>query len=156
MRQGLGGRIVRGALFARLKDRAVEYLRDPDKLRDLVQRGSLKASEAGRSGALGAFWDSLLRLFRLLRAYMKREYTTVPLQSLILIVAAVLYFVLPIDVIPDFLLGVGYLDDAAVIAWVVATLKKVLDDFARWEAARGEGAVRDALALPLPDPADRR
>lgn len=141
MRQGLGGRIVRGALFTRLKDRAVEYLRDPDKLRDLVQQGSLKANQAGRSGALGAFWDSLLRLFRLLRAYMKREYTNVPLQSLILIVAAVLYFVLPIDVIPDFLVGFGYLDDAAVIAWVVATVKNVLDDFARWETARGESVV---------------
>jgi hypothetical protein len=51
MRQSLGGRIVRGALFARLKDRAVEYLRDPDRLRDLVQQGSRKASAAGRAGA---------------------------------------------------------------------------------------------------------
>ena len=145
MHQGLGGRIVRGALFARLKDRAVEYLRDPDKLRDLVHRGSLKASEAGRAGAVGAFWDSLLRLFRLLRAYMKREYTNIPLHSLILIVAAVLYFVMPIDVIPDFLLGVGFLDDAAVVAWVVATVKKVLDDFARWESGREPGVVGDAV-----------
>jgi uncharacterized membrane protein YkvA (DUF1232 family) len=151
MRQGLGGRIVRGALFTRLKDRAVEYLRDPDKLRDLVQQGSLKANQAGRSGALGAFWDSLLRLFRLLRAYVKREYTNVPLQSLILIVAAVLYFVLPIDVIPDFLVGFGYLDDAAVIAWVVATVKKVLDDFAVWEAAQATQLSTSAL-----DPPSRR
>lgn len=139
MRVELGKRIVRGALFARLKARATEYLKDPDKLRDLVQKGSLKATETGRRGPLGAVWGALLRLFRLLRAYVKREYTNVPLQSLILIVAAALYFVLPIDVIPDFLVGVGFLDDAAVVAWVVGAVKKVLDDFEQWELERGRG-----------------
>lgn len=141
MRDGLGGRIVRGALFARLKNRALEYLRDPDKLRDLVQQGSRKANDAGREGPLRAVWDALLRLFRLLRAYVRREYTNVPLQSLILIIAGVLYFVLPIDVIPDFIVGLGFVDDAAVLAWVVSMVKTVLDDFARWEAARAEGVA---------------
>ena len=136
MRQELGKRIVRGTLFARLKNKALVYLRDPDKLRDLVQKGSSKASAAGRGGPLRGVWDGLLRLIRLLRAYARRQYTNVPLQSLILIVAGVLYFVLPIDVIPDIFVGIGFIDDAAVIAWVVSTVKAVLDDFARWEAAR--------------------
>ena len=136
MREGWGSRIARGALFTELKSKAFEYLKDPDKLRDLISNGARKADAAAGKGRLGNAWQSLLTLIRLLRAYAKGEYRNVPSQSLILIVAGVLYFVMPIDVIPDFIVGLGYLDDAAVLAWVVKSVGTVLEDFARWEAAR--------------------
>jgi hypothetical protein len=50
-----------------------------------------------------------------------------------------LYFLTPIDVIPDFIVGMGYLDDAAVIAWVMNTVKSVLNEFLKWEASRHTG-----------------
>jgi len=130
----LGSRIVRGALFAQLKDKAIGYLKDPDKLRDLTRKAGSKADASARSGALSGVLQSLLALLRLLRAYVKGEYRNVPPKSLILIVAGVLYFLLPIDVIPDFIVGLGFIDDAAVLAWVVSTVKTVLDDFATWES----------------------
>ena len=43
---------------------------------------------------------------------------------------------MPIDVIPDFAIGIGYLDDVAVLGWVVSSVRIVLNDFGRWEAAR--------------------
>jgi uncharacterized membrane protein YkvA (DUF1232 family) len=137
----LGGRIVRGALFAKLKDRAVEYLKDPDKLRDLTRQAGAKASQSGRTGALGSVFESLGTLLRLLRAYVRGEYRNVPPKSLILIIAGVLYFLMPIDVIPDFIIGLGFIDDAAVLAWVITTVKGVLDDYARWESARDSGSL---------------
>jgi uncharacterized membrane protein YkvA (DUF1232 family) len=132
----LGSRIVRGALFAPLKDKAIGYLKDPDKLRDLTREASSKADASARTGALSAVFQSLRALLRLLRAYVKGEYRNVPPKSLILIVAGVLYFLMPIDVIPDFIVGIGFIDDAAVLAWVVSTVKTVLDDFVVWEASR--------------------
>ena len=136
MRTGLGGRIVRGALFARLSTKAIAYLKDPDKLRDLVQKTKAKADGAAGSAALQEMWQSLLAMLRLLRAYANGQYRNVPAKSLVLIVAGILYFALPIDVIPDFLIGVGFIDDAAVLAWVFNTVRTVLDDFARWEVSR--------------------
>jgi uncharacterized membrane protein YkvA (DUF1232 family) len=132
----LGSRIVRGALFAQLKDKAIGYLKDPDKLRDLTREASSKADASARTGALSAVFQSLRALLRLLRAYVKGEYRNVPPKSLILIVAGILYFLMPIDVIPDFIVGIGFIDDAAVLAWVVSTVKTVLDDFVVWEASR--------------------
>lgn len=141
MDTGWGGRIVHGALFTRLKDNAFAYLKDPDKLRDLVQTAKGKVDTAGGSAALKDMWQALLALLRLLRAYASGEYRDVPAKSLILIVAGVLYFVMPIDVIPDFVIGLGFLDDAAVLAWVVSTVRTVLEDFGRWESSRpGPGA----------------
>jgi uncharacterized membrane protein YkvA (DUF1232 family) len=136
MGTGLGGRIVRGALFARLTTRAIAYLKDPDKLHDLVQRTKTKADGAAGTAALKEMWQTLLAMLRLLRAYANGQYRNVPAKSLILIVAAILYFLMPIDVIPDFVVGVGFLDDAAVLAWVFNSVKTVLADFVRWEASR--------------------
>ncbi len=136
MDKGFGGRIARGVLFARLKEKATAYLRDPDKLRDLVQKAKGKAEAAGASGPLKDMWQSLLSLLRLLRAYASGQYRNVPAKSLVLIVAGILYFVMPIDVIPDFVVGLGFLDDAAVLAWVVSSVRTVVTDFEKWEASR--------------------
>ncbi|MDQ3486416.1 MAG: DUF1232 domain-containing protein [Acidobacteriota bacterium] len=136
MDKGFGGRIARGVLFARLKENASAYLRDPDKLRDLVQKAKGKAEAAGASGPLKDMWQSLLSLLRLLRAYASGQYRNVPAKSLVLIVAGILYFVMPIDLIPDFVVGIGFLDDAAVLAWVMSSVRTVVTDFEKWEASR--------------------
>ena len=136
MDKGFGRRIAQGAIFARLKESASAYLRDPEKLRDLVQKAKRKADAAGASGPLKDMWQSLLSLIRLLRAYAGGQYRNVPAKSLVLIVAGILYFVMPIDVIPDFVIGLGFLDDAAVLAWVVSSVRTVVSDFEKWESSR--------------------
>lgn len=141
MGQGLGGRIVRGALFEQLRTKAIAYLKTPDKLRDLIETAKRKAEAAGRSGALKEVLQTLVAFLRLLWAYASGEYRNVPAKSLILIVAGVLYFVMPFDVIPDFVIGLGFMDDAAVLAWVAGTVKTVVDDFNRWEASRRSSAT---------------
>jgi uncharacterized membrane protein YkvA (DUF1232 family) len=137
-RRRLGQRIVGGSFFAGLWSRAAQYAKDPDTLTDLAKKAIKKAESTGRGGPLMDLWASLQTLLRLIRAYAKGEYRAVPSQKLVLIVAAILYFLTPIDVIPDFVIGLGYLDDAAVIAWVVNTVRSVLDDFLKWETSRSQ------------------
>jgi uncharacterized membrane protein YkvA (DUF1232 family) len=79
-----------------------------------------------------------MAFLRLLRAYVRGDYRNVPFKSLVLIIAAVLYFVMPIDVIPDFIFGLGFMDDAAVLAWVFSVVQKVVDDFTAWEGSRAD------------------
>ena len=45
-----------------------------------------------------------------------------PLAAKGLILGALAYFVIPVDAIPDIFAGIGFTDDAAVIAALVATL----------------------------------
>ena len=49
--------------------------------------------------------------------------------------AALLYFVAPLDFIPDFLV-IGLVDDVALILWLVKNYKKELEDFQSWEDAQ--------------------
>lgn len=131
-----GRRIVESPIFARLKQRAATYVNNPQQLQDLLGRARAKADAAGGAGALRELWDSLLVLVRFVRAYASGDYRQVPTQTVLLLVAAVLYFVMPFDVIPDFVVGLGFVDDAAVIAWVVKTVSGELEAFRRWDASR--------------------
>lgn len=47
--------------------------------------------------------------------------------------AALLYFVNPFDVIPDFIIGIGYLDDVTIISFVFNSLRKDVQHFAEWD-----------------------
>jgi uncharacterized membrane protein YkvA (DUF1232 family) len=55
---------------------------------------------------------------------------------LLLILVAVIYFVSPIDFIPDAIPGVGLIDDALVVTLTVKQVKADLDDFMAWEVAQ--------------------
>ncbi len=46
-----------------------------------------------------------------------------------MIIFALAYFISPIDAVPDFIPVAGYLDDAAVVAGVVASIGSALDRF---------------------------
>jgi uncharacterized membrane protein YkvA (DUF1232 family) len=56
----------------------------------------------------------------------------------------------PTDLVPDVLLAVGYLDDAAVIGWAMAAVAGEIEAFRRWSALQ-EGALGDC-----PDSGARR
>lgn len=65
----------------------------------------------------------------LIKAYVQGNYTKLPLITLIKITAALLYFVMPFDFIPDFLPFVGFADDLAIVVWVGKAIKEELDEF---------------------------
>ena len=69
-------------------------------------------------------------------AWTRRSYRKVSAASLVLLVAALLYFVTPVDVIPDALGVLGFVDDLAVIQTAVETVREELEQFREWEKKR--------------------
>ena len=68
-----------------------------------------------------------------IKSYVNKEYREVPIGTMIAVVAALIYFFSPIDIFPDFVPGVGYVDDAAIIALCAMMLKTDLDEYKRWK-----------------------
>lgn len=125
-------RSLRTAWYARSQRKAAEYIQSKEKLTGLIDRASLKAT--GKSGRLKDVWASLLAFFRLVRAYANGSYRQISTKALLMIVAAVVYFVSPIDLIPDFILGFGFIDDATVLAWTIRACAADLAAFLAWES----------------------
>ena len=66
-----------------------------------------------------------------------------PLAAKGLILGALAYFVMPVDAIPDIFAGIGFTDDAAVIAAVLATLGAHLKPRHHAQAAQALKRLRE-------------
>jgi uncharacterized membrane protein YkvA (DUF1232 family) len=58
-----------------------------------------------------------------------------PARPRLILIAALAYFVSPFDLVPDIILGLGFLDDASVLAAAFAAVRGAIKDEHR-EAAR--------------------
>jgi uncharacterized membrane protein YkvA (DUF1232 family) len=117
--------------FKRAVDRARRISNDPDKLREIADKAN--RSTALRSGPFAAVLEDFRALIRLVVAYARGVYRQIPLDKLAVVVGGLIYVVSPVDVIPDVIPVAGFLDDATVIAWVIKTIRDVLDAFREWE-----------------------
>jgi len=80
--------------------------------------------------------EKFFTLGRLLRAYAQGDYREIPWKSLLMIVAAILYFINPIDIIPDLMPLVGLTDDFAVLFMVYRSVGADIDKFLSWEKSK--------------------
>lgn len=129
-------------LLARYRRRAEQEAEEPGRVRAIARRAGDKLRE--HRGQLGALRYDLPVLLRLARAWARGDYRRIPWKSLVVLVAGLLYFLSPVDAIPDFIPVLGFLDDAAVIAYVLRSIQKDVRAFEEWEEA-GAPATPDAL-----------
>ena len=69
----------------------------------------------------------------ILRDYWQGNYRKVPWKAVAAILAAVAYVMSPIDLIPDFLVPVGWTDDMLAIAVTWGLVKRELRDYGSWK-----------------------
>lgn len=121
----------------------------------LIRRGRVPAlllavarKSSSRRGLLKGLREDLQLLQMLCVAWWRGEYRAVNPQALIAVVAGLLYFLSPLDAIPDWLPGLGFVDDLAVLGWVMRKWSGELDAFRRWKQAQSADRQADLLRLP--------
>lgn len=117
----------------------------------LLSRGRLPAllfAVARKGPRLGQLREDVKLLQSLCLAWWRGEYRAISPKALVTIVAGLLYFVSPIDAIPDWLLGVGFLDDIAVLGWVLKTVADELARFRAWRDSQAPERLRVVERLP--------
>jgi uncharacterized membrane protein YkvA (DUF1232 family) len=70
--------------------------------------------------------------------YIKDKEVSMVKKGLILV--SLLYFILPTDIVPDFIIGLGWLDDAAVAAFIWNALRSEVSDYIK-NRKKAEGKV---------------
>ena len=130
-----GNEITESFAFRRATVDAEAYVSDPARLRKLVQDAVGKINVIPR-GPFGETWPYLLAMVRVIRDYQRAEYRDMAAPKLLIIIAAIIYFVSPFDVIPDWIPVLGHIDDAFVISLALKSVRSDLDTFMAWETAR--------------------
>jgi uncharacterized membrane protein YkvA (DUF1232 family) len=85
---------------------------------------------------IGRLWADLPLLVRLLRAWMNGSYRGLSLRTLASTAVALLYVLSPVDLVPDFIPGIGMIDDVVVLALLLQSLARDLEAFRAWEQTR--------------------
>lgn len=89
-------------------------------------RGKAKTVLLRHGARLGR---QVLLLYDLLRDWRKGR-VKVPWKTISAVTAALVYFLNPLDIVPDFMPAVGYLDDATVVTACIRLVQSELKDYA--------------------------
>jgi len=106
---------------------------DETKARETASSAEQWLGQAGQSAPTKLF-NTVKLLVSLVQEYVRGTYREIPWPTIVAITAALIYVVSPIDLVPDFIPVIGWVDDAAVVALVV---KAIAYDLRLYCQARG-------------------
>ncbi len=118
--------------FEQSKKKAEKLLKDKDKMDRFLERLEKKFALIPVAGPI---LSDIPTLISLVKSFIEKKYTNIPLGSIIAIVGGLLYFLSPIDLIPDLLPAIGLVDDAAVIALALKLVHDDVAEFKQWRDA---------------------
>lgn len=114
---------------------ASSVLQDHHRLRNVLGKVYQKMLRSGKESKL---LSRLQVIFRMVKAYANGKYREVPWKSILLLTGGLVYFLMPIDLVPDFIPVTGYLDDLTIILWIYNALEKDIQAFMEWEDMAGK------------------
>lgn len=128
-----------GKFFQNAMERARQVAKDPQKLQDLMTTAKDKILKLrSENKEFDQFMLKIGTALRMLKAYKNKEYSQLPWKSILMLTAGLIYFVMPLDLVPDFIPVLGLLDDASIMVWIFSSLRKDIEAFELWEQNIGQ------------------
>ena len=115
---------------------AKRLIKHPAQLREVIEDALIKMKK--HSAAIREIAAEFQIILRLVKSWLSGDYKDISIKAIGILIAAILYFLNPFDAVPDAIPGVGYIDDVAVVAWVLKTLKDEIEKFRVWESGRAQ------------------
>ena len=149
-----GLKLSKNALFSVFIGRATKLLGRPFKVVTVLNEVADKlANKENSTNKFRQLFEVALTLVRMVRSYISGEYRDISSSTIISGLAVLLYVLSPIDLVPDFIPVLGFLDDLSLVSWFVGKFHVEITRFHEWElAGRGQPVI---ISSPGPD-ADAR
>ena len=129
-----GLQISKNAIFSVFVSRATKLLGRPFKIITILNETADKLkTEESKDNKFKQLFNVALTLVRLVRAYATGDYRAIEPSTIISGLAVLLYVLSPIDLVPDFIPVVGFLDDLSLVSWFLGKFQGELVRFRQWE-----------------------
>lgn len=131
--QSLLSKIIESAIYKSALGKAPRIAKNGKSLLKLLQTALTKTQEMGMGGIFDVIREKITIMGTLIKAYAVGEYRQIELGNLVKIIAAFVYFISPIDIIPDFLPFIGLSDDVALLVFIFKIIDDELVKFEQWQ-----------------------
>jgi len=99
--------------------------------------------KAESSKSLRQFLKDLKLMGSLVKDYINGSYKNIPYKAIAVIVFTLLYVLNVVDMVPDFIPGLGFIDDASVIAFCLKIVSSELDKYRGWKSTDNSVSTSD-------------
>jgi len=120
--------------FKKSENKATLILKDQSKASTTIKDALGKA--INNKGELEGVWAKMLLLFGIAKDYVNGDYTEIPKRSIVAIFGGLIYFLSPVDVVPDFVPLLGFIDDIFILNLVYKQVVKDLEKYKLWKDAQ--------------------
>jgi uncharacterized membrane protein YkvA (DUF1232 family) len=126
--------ISKNAIFNLFINRASKLLGKPFKVVTILNETADKlADESSKDNKFKQLFSVALTLVRMVRSYITGDYRQIQTSTIISGLAVLLYVLSPIDLVPDFIPIVGFLDDLSLVSWFVGKFHGEIVRYRAWE-----------------------
>ena len=123
--------------FRRAKKKAEEVAGDRSKLNNVLSSTREKLDEIHLEDTkVFKLGERIKVLLRMMRAYAQGSYKEIPWRTMLVLLAAIIYFLMPLDLIPDFIPVSGFIDDFTVVMLVSGAFQQDIQEFLDWEKSQ--------------------
>lgn len=128
---GFVSSILQSIFFKQALSKAGKLSRNSNKVMLLLSTVFAKM-QGGGGISLSKIKTKLKTLALLVKYSVNGKYKDVSAKNIIFVLAGMIYFVSPIDLIPDFLPIIGFGDDIALITFIYNSISKEIEKFEGW------------------------
>ncbi len=124
-----------------LEVKAKTIYEDNEKLKSLLN-STIKLIQENKQ--LNEVVQDIRIMIHLIRDWVNGDYKELSNNTVLLVVIALLYLVMPLDLIPDFL-PMGFIDDIAVIGFVMKRISDEINKYKEWKYTFNENFSEDII-----------
>jgi uncharacterized membrane protein YkvA (DUF1232 family) len=129
-------KILESSFYKIALGKAPRLAKNANGLLNLLRNALLKTQKMGAGGVFDILREKITLLGGLIKAYATGEYRQIELPNLLKVIAGFVYFVSPIDLIPDFLPYIGLSDDVALLMFIINSIDNELLKFQQWQKSK--------------------
>ncbi|WP_064196775.1 MULTISPECIES: DUF1232 domain-containing protein [Emticicia] len=140
--QNLLSKVIESVVYKSALKKAPRIAKNAKSLLQLLQTALKKTQHLGAGGVFDVIREKVTILGTLIKAYAVGDYRQIEVGNLLKVIAGFVYFIAPIDIIPDILPFIGLSDDVALLMFIFKSIDDELVKFNEWQNRQNDKSLR--------------